>query len=109
MPRRAKDVGHPEVFDRRQKKRVAWAGKSTKVTQTAGYGCMTYIGNSGPLHPALEEAIAKHDLVAASVLSDNRNFEARVHERRGHQEVGADILTSAQSRSERTRPARTSI
>ena len=89
MPRRAKDVGHPEVFDRRQKKWVAWAGKSTKVTQTAGYGCTTCIGNSGPLHPALEEAIAKHDLVAASVLSDNRNFEARVH-----QNIRANFLMS---------------
>jgi aconitate hydratase len=48
--------------------------------QTVGYGCTTCIGNSGPLHPALEEAIAKNDLVAASVLSGNRNFEARVHQ-----------------------------
>ena len=47
--------------------------------QTVGYGCTTCIGNSDPLHPALEEAIAKNDLVAASVLSGNRNFEARVH------------------------------
>ena len=47
--------------------------------ETVGYGCTTCIGNSGPLHPALEEAIAQHDLVAASVLSGNRNFEARVH------------------------------
>jgi aconitate hydratase len=48
--------------------------------QTVGYGCTTCIGNSGPLHPALEEAITKNDLVAASVLSGNRNFEARVHQ-----------------------------
>jgi aconitate hydratase len=47
--------------------------------QTVGYGCTTCIGNSGPLHPALEEAITKNDIVAASVLSGNRNFEARVH------------------------------
>jgi len=47
---------------------------------TVGYGCTTCIGNSGPLHPAIEEAIVKNDLVAASVLSGNRNFEARVHQ-----------------------------
>jgi aconitate hydratase len=44
-----------------------------------GYGCTTCIGNSGPLDPAIEEAVTKHDLVTASVLSGNRNFEARVH------------------------------
>ena len=44
-----------------------------------GYGCTTCIGNSGPLSAAIEEAVVKHDLVAASVLSGNRNFEARVH------------------------------
>ncbi|MFI0347911.1 MAG: aconitate hydratase AcnA [Chthoniobacterales bacterium] len=47
--------------------------------QTVGYGCTTCIGNSGPLHPEIEEAIIKHDLVTAAVLSGNRNFEARVH------------------------------
>ncbi|MBI5658296.1 MAG: aconitate hydratase [Nitrosomonadales bacterium] len=45
----------------------------------AGYGCTTCIGNSGPLDARLEEAIAAHDLIAAAVLSGNRNFEARVH------------------------------
>ncbi|HET6890457.1 MAG TPA: aconitate hydratase [Pyrinomonadaceae bacterium] len=45
-----------------------------------GYGCTTCIGNSGPLDPAIEEVISQHDLVAASVLSGNRNFEARVHQ-----------------------------
>src|SRR2546429_4581414 len=44
-----------------------------------GYGCTTCIGNSGPLHPNIEKTINKYDLVAASVLSGNRNFEARVH------------------------------
>ena len=44
-----------------------------------GYGCTTCIGNSGPLESRLEEAIIKNDLVVASVLSGNRNFEARVH------------------------------
>src|SRR4051812_42650071 len=44
----------------------------------AGYGCTTCIGNSGPLPAPISEAINKHDLVAASVLSGNRNFEGRV-------------------------------
>ncbi len=44
-----------------------------------GYGCTTCIGNSGPLMEAVEEAVKKGDLIAASVLSGNRNFEARVH------------------------------
>jgi aconitate hydratase len=47
--------------------------------QIVGYGCTTCIGNSGPLNPVIDEAIGKADLVAASVLSGNRNFEARVH------------------------------
>ncbi len=45
----------------------------------AAYGCTTCIGNSGPLDAMLEEAIVKNDLVAAAVLSGNRNFEARIH------------------------------
>ncbi len=57
--------------------------------QTVGYGCTTCIGNSGPLHPAIEEAVTKNDLVAASVLSGNRNFEARVH-----QNIKANFLMS---------------
>lgn len=44
-----------------------------------GYGCTTCIGNSGPLPPEIEKAIEDGDLVAASVLSGNRNFEGRVH------------------------------
>ena len=47
---------------------------------TVGYGCTTCIGNSGPLDAGIEEAIVKNDLVTASVLSGNRNFEARVHQ-----------------------------
>jgi aconitate hydratase len=54
-----------------------------------GYGCTTCIGNSGPLDPGLERAIGEHDLVAAAVLSGNRNFEARVH-----QSVRANFLMS---------------
>ncbi|MBP6003128.1 MAG: aconitate hydratase AcnA [Pyrinomonadaceae bacterium] len=44
-----------------------------------GYGCTTCIGNSGPLDPSIEKEIVENDLIAASVLSGNRNFEARVH------------------------------
>jgi aconitate hydratase len=44
-----------------------------------GYGCTTCIGNSGPLPEAVDNAITEHDLVSVSVLSGNRNFEARVH------------------------------
>ena len=47
---------------------------------TVGYGCTTCIGNSGPLDPAIEDAVVKNDYVTASVLSGNRNFEARVHQ-----------------------------
>src|SRR6266487_3656618 len=54
-----------------------------------GYGCTTCIGNSGPLHPKIERAIREFDLVAASVLSGNRNFEARVH-----QNIKANFLMS---------------
>ena len=46
---------------------------------TVGYGCTTCIGNSGPLHPLIETSSKDEDLIAASVLSGNRNFEARVH------------------------------
>ncbi len=44
-----------------------------------GYGCTSCIGNSGPLPPKISEAVDDNDLVVASVLSGNRNFEARVH------------------------------
>ncbi len=44
-----------------------------------GYGCTTCIGNSGPLDAGIEGAIVEHNLVTASVLSGNRNFEARIH------------------------------
>ncbi len=43
------------------------------------YGCTTCIGNSGPLDERIETAIKEHDLISASVLSGNRNFEARIH------------------------------
>ena len=54
-----------------------------------GYGCTTCIGNSGPLDPGIEEEIVEHDMIAASVLSGNRNFEARVH-----QNIKANFLMS---------------
>jgi aconitate hydratase len=54
-----------------------------------GYGCTTCIGNSGPLDSAIEHEIVEHDLIAASVLSGNRNFEARVH-----QNIKANFLMS---------------
>jgi aconitate hydratase len=57
--------------------------------QTVGYGCTTCIGNSGPLAAAIEDVVVKNDLVAASVLSGNRNFEARVH-----QNIKANFLMS---------------
>ncbi len=56
---------------------------------TVGYGCTTCIGNSGPLHPTIERTINDNDLIAASVLSGNRNFEARVH-----QNIKANFLMS---------------
>jgi aconitate hydratase len=56
---------------------------------TVGYGCTTCIGNSGPLDPRVEDAITRHDLIGVSVLSGNRNFEARVH-----QSIKANFLMS---------------
>ncbi len=43
------------------------------------HGCTTCIGNSGPLHPVIENVVKKENLIVASVLSGNRNFEARIH------------------------------
>jgi aconitate hydratase len=56
---------------------------------TVGYGCTTCIGNSGPLAEEISGAIAEGDLVVCSVLSGNRNFEARIHP-----EVKANYLAS---------------
>jgi aconitate hydratase len=55
----------------------------------AGFGCTTCIGNSGPLHPAIQEAINDKDLNVAAVLSGNRNFEARIH-----QQIKSNFLAS---------------
>jgi aconitate hydratase len=54
-----------------------------------GYGCTTCIGNSGPLDPRVEEVVTGQDLIAASVLSGNRNFEARIQ-----QSIKANFLMS---------------
>ena len=56
---------------------------------TVGYGCTTCIGNSGPLPDEISQAILENDLVVCSVLSGNRNFEARIHP-----EVKANYLGS---------------
>jgi aconitate hydratase len=55
----------------------------------SGYGCTTCIGNSGPIDGKIEEAVNKNDVVAAAVLSGNRNFEARIH-----QAIRANFLMS---------------
>jgi len=55
----------------------------------AAFGCTTCIGNSGPLHPEIEKAIVNNGLTAAALLSGNRNFEARIH-----QKVRANFLAS---------------
>jgi aconitate hydratase len=54
-----------------------------------GYGCTTCIGNSGPLDGRIEQVVTDHELVCASVLSGNRNFEARIH-----QAIKANFLMS---------------
>src|SRR3954466_3018780 len=56
---------------------------------TVGYGCTTCIGNSGPLPASISAAVEEGDLVVCSVLSGNRNFEARIHP-----EVKANYLAS---------------
>ena len=69
------------------------AGLQTYLDQlgfnTVGYGCTTCIGNSGPLADEISAAITEGDLVVCSVLSGNRNFEARIHP-----EVKANYLAS---------------
>jgi aconitate hydratase len=61
----------------------------------AAFGCTTCIGNSGPLHPELEELIRKNDLNVAAVLSGNRNFEARIHQRIKSNFLASPILVMA--------------
>jgi aconitate hydratase len=57
--------------------------------QTIGYGCATCIGNSGPLPEPVSNAVSEKDLLVASVLSGNRNFEGRIHS-----QVKANYLAS---------------
>lgn len=54
-----------------------------------GYGCTTCVGNSGPLDSRIEDVVIKNALICASVLSGNRNFEARIH-----QSIKANFLMS---------------
>ena len=61
---------------------------------TVGYGCTTCIGNSGPLPEPISQAVSDGELVVCSVLSGNRNFEARIHP-----EVKANYLASPRSSS----------
>ncbi|MFL6713221.1 MAG: aconitate hydratase [Sulfurifustis sp.] len=72
---------------------LARAGLQTYLDQVGfrvvAYGCTTCIGNAGPLAPAIDEAITANDVVAAAVLSGNRNFEARIH-----QNIRANFLMS---------------
>ncbi|HEU5249747.1 MAG TPA: aconitate hydratase AcnA, partial [Thermoanaerobaculia bacterium] len=72
---------------------LARSGLQTYLDQLGfnlvGYGCTTCIGNSGPLDPRVEETVTSHDLVTASVLSGNRNFEARIQ-----QSIKANFLMS---------------
>jgi aconitate hydratase len=55
----------------------------------AGFGCTTCIGNSGPLNPEIDKVVTENDLTVAAVLSGNRNFEARIH-----QKIRANFLAS---------------
>jgi aconitate hydratase len=57
--------------------------------EVVGFGCTTCIGNSGPLPPAVDQQVQENDLFVAAVLSGNRNFEARIHNR-----VRANYLAS---------------
>lgn len=59
------------------------------------FGCTTCIGNSGPLNPALEKAITDHKLNVAAVLSGNRNFEARIHQKIQSNFIASPMLVVA--------------
>lgn len=62
---------------------------------TVGFGCMTCIGNSGPLHPRLEELVATGAATPVAVLSGNRNFAGRVHPRLQHGYLASPPLVVA--------------
>ena len=61
----------------------------------AGFGCTTCIGNSGPLNPVIEKAIDENGLNVAAVLSGNRNFEARIHQKIKSNYLASPLLTVA--------------
>ncbi|MCI5144718.1 MAG: aconitate hydratase AcnA, partial [Candidatus Electrothrix sp. AR3] len=61
----------------------------------AAFGCTTCIGNSGPLHPVIEQAITDNNLSVAAVLSGNRNFEARIHQKIKGNFLASPILVVA--------------
>ncbi len=70
--------GSKVVFDYLEKAGLLSYLKALKF-HIVGYGCTTCIGNSGPLRKEIEDQIIKNNLITASVLSGNRNFEARIH------------------------------
>jgi aconitate hydratase len=70
--------GSKVVFDYLEKTGLLAYLKALKF-HIVGYGCTTCIGNSGPLRKEIEDQIIKNNLITASVLSGNRNFEARIH------------------------------
>jgi aconitate hydratase len=70
--------GSKVVTDYLQKAGVMPALEALRF-HVVGYGCTTCIGNSGPLPPAISAAIKQHNMVAAAVLSGNRNFEGRIN------------------------------
>ena len=80
--------GSKVVTDYYEKAKL-WGDLDALGFDLVGYGCTTCIGNSGPLPEPIDAAIAKGELVVASVLSGNRNFEGRVH-----QAVKANYLAS---------------
>ncbi len=67
------------VVDAYLEKAGLLSGLNTLGFNIVGYGCTTCIGNSGPINPALSEAVRKNNLITVSVLSGNRNFEGRIH------------------------------
>jgi aconitate hydratase len=58
---------------------------------TVGYGCTTCIGNSGPLPEEISAAVSEGELVVCSVLSGNRNFEARIHPQEVHETIASSV------------------
>jgi aconitate hydratase len=74
-----------------------------------GYGCMTCIGNSGPLKPEISAAVKAGDVIAASVLSGNRNFEGRVHPEVKMNFLASPAPPTSTTRANPSAPARMAI